>query len=829
MPSPKLFVSYRRNQLQSVRPAVAALTAAGVDCFLDVEDIDPLADFPDHIREGIDQSHALLAWWSIAYGDSDHCLAELRRAWQHARRRSSDVGRRIWVLNPEATAHHVFAGELNAKNFLTPPPSSPGSWAATLKRTLDSLLPEGPLADERQAPPAVVLRNVPRSTAEFVGRNATLLRVHSKLFPPQIGAGAVEPGVQLHGMGGLGKSEVAAKYAETFTAAYLGGVFWLNLASFTPSIPLDEGAAEQEWLRAVAVVFAGEPDLQRRLLYDADGKALPARAARASIGHWLAETSGAAGGAPAAYLWIVDNVPPMSPLDARDRVLEFWRAPAAGGRTLFTTRDSRPARGFVEEPLEVLDEVSAVRLLARYRAIGADERADVESLVREVGHHTLALTLLGEQLRDSDGYAAAARRLRQVGRLKRLEQIADVLRPELGERARNVAATFELSITPLGADAQRLLGLAAACAPVEPIPRALLCAAFGNDTQADACTAAMQALLRASLLTRRRDDDAVEVHPLVADVAARLLGVRLQREGEALAQVLLTRLSVAVDVRAHAAIAPYVVHARYLLNGELWNQAAARLLGWVARFDQERGAYGSAEVLLRRQVAFYSESLGRGSERTLFALGDLARALVGLERVDEAIEVDKEVLAGRMALLGPEHVDTLTAINNLAAALSGAGRSREALALQEQLLAVRRRVLGPTHEHTLFSLNNYGAELTALGQAAEARPYLEDAYRLRSELYGPDHESTNASASNLADALFELGDAAKAAELLAHVATTRARLLGKSNPKTLVAEISWGRMMLAKGDAEGAKRLLEGTVAQARERLGPMHASTLWR
>jgi len=81
---PCLFISYRRTQKAPVLRAVEVLRAAGVDCFLDLDDIDPLADFPQRLREGIGASHALLAWWSADYADSDHCLAEFRLAWQQS-------------------------------------------------------------------------------------------------------------------------------------------------------------------------------------------------------------------------------------------------------------------------------------------------------------------------------------------------------------------------------------------------------------------------------------------------------------------------------------------------------------------------------------------------------------------------------------------------------------------------------------------------------------------------------------------------------------------------------------------------------------------------
>jgi len=97
-------------QLPRVQPVVKALENIGVGCFLDAESIDPLADFPERIRTGVERSHALLTWWSKDYRESDICLQEFRRAWQHARRQSSDLERRIWVVNPETTAHHIFAG-----------------------------------------------------------------------------------------------------------------------------------------------------------------------------------------------------------------------------------------------------------------------------------------------------------------------------------------------------------------------------------------------------------------------------------------------------------------------------------------------------------------------------------------------------------------------------------------------------------------------------------------------------------------------------------------------------------------------------------------------
>ena len=73
------------------------LTQVGIKGLLDIENIDFLDDFPDRIQDAIGRRHSFLAWWLADYGDSDYCAQEFRHAWQHGRRRFSDIARRIWM------------------------------------------------------------------------------------------------------------------------------------------------------------------------------------------------------------------------------------------------------------------------------------------------------------------------------------------------------------------------------------------------------------------------------------------------------------------------------------------------------------------------------------------------------------------------------------------------------------------------------------------------------------------------------------------------------------------------------------------------------------
>ena len=275
--SPRLFVSYRRANLEHVRPAVDALRAAGVDCFFDLDDIDPLDDFPSRVREGIGSSHALLAWWSRDYAESEHCLAELMLAWQHARRHGSDVGRRVWVVNPEMRGEHVLAGELSARQFLSAPtPGGENAWVQDLIARLHELVSHGTLANETHMVPAPRFINVPVPSNEFTGRTAERLRIHTRLHVPRIDGVAVPAAVQVYGLGGVGKTALAAKYAHDFARAYPGGVVWLDLAGYEPGGEAQKAAAEHAWYAAVETAFGGEHDM----LYDETGKPRPAARVR---------------------------------------------------------------------------------------------------------------------------------------------------------------------------------------------------------------------------------------------------------------------------------------------------------------------------------------------------------------------------------------------------------------------------------------------------------------------------------------------------------------------------------------------------------------------
>ncbi len=786
--SPSLFISYRRTRIDAVRQVVDALQAAGIDCFFDVEDIDELVDFPERIRQGIDASHAILVWWSDDYARSDHCLAEFRRAWQHARRHSSDVGRRVWVLNPETSGDHVIGGELNSKNFLSPPATEHlGVWVAKLKDRLDMLLPEGPLADERIAQSLPALYNLPVPNAKFTGRGVTLLSTHSKLFPAQIGAMTGGAAVWLHGMGGLGKSEAAAKYARDFAHAFPGGVFWLSFAGFESGATLNEdttwNAARDACYRALDGVFAQEPGLQARLLRDAGDKPLRPEQAREAISHWLNKAS--ADRSPQPYLWILDNVPQMSPRDARDRMLELWRAPSPAGCTLVTTRDATVADGFTAERLDELGEIDSLRLLSRFRPI-IDEHRDVAvDLMNEVGRHTLALMLLGERVRRDGDYAKTLETLRKTGRLARLEQIAERLRPDLGSIARSVIATFQMGISSLTEDAKRLLAFTALGAANEPIPRALLRGEFGGDEAGDAFADAITALLGASLLSERRGREVVEIHPLVADVASEVdilpvdRGAILERFVEALLAMMAERPRVSSEWEIYARLLPHA------------NEA----LGHASRTNTEDNKMAE----LSARMGFY-----------LYLRGEYVKSL---ELLEHAWSIQNSICDGWTA-------EKASIANDRGIVLRALGKFPEALEFAESAVYVRRNLFSLEDPRTAQSIHNLGRLWEQWEEPQWARRYYKLALRIRKRLFGSKHGDVSQSAHGVAGTFWSEDQFATAKVFFQEALDAQDDPEDPGTGRTLA---NLGLVSKRLGQFEEAKKYYEEASAVMKQNLGPHH------
>ncbi|MFH8657265.1 NB-ARC domain-containing protein [Streptomyces afghaniensis] len=520
-------------------------------------------------------------------------------------------------------------------------------------------LPPEAFALPDAAPPG--LANLPDAAALFVGRARELALLDQALRST---GGVVVQAV--HGLGGIGKSTLAARWAAGRTDVF-NPVWWINAE--TPA-DLDAGLADL----AVAL---------RPALRDVQSRdALRERAVQ-----WLAAHEG--------WLVVLDNV--TSPNDVRPLL-----ARAAGGRFLITTRRATGWHGIAEPlSLDVLQLDEAVELFGRISGHGED--ADVTELCRELG----CLPLAVEQAAAYCAEAGIA-----PGRYRELlgeypgEVFAQSAEGAEGERtvARIWRMTLDrLSDTPL---AGAILRAIAWWAP-EGIPRTYL-EPLGSPVEV---TDAVRRLAAYSMISLH-DDGTISVHRLVQAVT---------RAEEAESAHGAAKLLLGSKTRDMAAELRWLTHVDALAShvapeddeeNEVWLFESSGLS--YTHLDVTR-----AIALHKRALAAAQRVYGPHGEVTLRVRRDLAQSYgVAGDKEREVGLLERNVTDHRR-VFGRRDERTFEARTELARALSGAGRLRDGLALAERNAKKAERVLG---RDAYAALRAWSARASALADAASKDP-----------------------------------------------------------------------------------------------------------
>ncbi|KAL4935809.1 hypothetical protein BDV06DRAFT_233938 [Aspergillus oleicola] len=210
-----------------------------------------------------------------------------------------------------------------------------------------------------------------------------------------------------------------------------------------------------------------------------------------------------------------------------------------------------------------------------------------------------------------------------------------------------------------------------------------------------------------------------------------------------------------------------------------------RLMQNIAICLLTNGKYNEAANILENIVR--KRVLGLEHPETLTSMGNLAFTYEEQGRVQEAQELERQVLAIRRRVLGPEHPETLTSMGNLAYRYGEHGRRQEAQELERQVLEISKQVLGPEHPDTLFSMANLAVTHSKQGQWKEAEELGVYVLEVRKRVLGLVHHETLLSMANLASIYQSQVQWRKAEELQLQLVKARKEVLGPEHPSTLTS------------------------------------------
>jgi hypothetical protein len=679
----------------------------------------------------------------------------------------------------------------------------------------------------------VAVRLAPRPVY-LAGREELLAGLDARLTAGRESGPGV---VVLSGMGGAGKTSMAAEYAYRQAAGL--GVVW--------QLPAEDPAGlEAGFSELAAHLGAG----------DAAGGGPVGR-----VHAVLARRSD--------WLLVFDNAP--GPDAVRGMV-----PPTGRGRVVITSQfGAWPGRQVMEVP--VLDRAVAARfVLDRTGADGPAEEAAAVELAGELGGLPLALEQAGAYMQASGrgiaGYLG-------LFRSRRAELLG---RGDPAGYDKRVATTWALAFAELGGagPAAGLLRLVACCA-AEDIPLDLLLRPGLTAEDFDAVVApvlvpllddelardeAVAGLRRFSLISAPRNG-LVSVHRLVQAITLAQLPAA-EAEAWRWAAAALIDAAVPDDALlpeawpACAALLPHAQAALDLTSDGMWQiarylgfsgsrPAARDLFQLIADAYEEDGAYGTEHprtLTARHNVAHWTGMAGdAATARDLFA---------GLLPVRDRVSgpEDPDTLDARFALArwtgeagdpaaardqigtllpvcqrvnGPEHWRTLQTPHELAYWTGMAGDAATARDRLAELLPIREQMSGPEHPATLAVRGSLARWTGEAGDPAAARDQLSTLLPMRERVSGPEHPDTLDGRHELAFWTGEAGDPAAARDQFAALLPVEKRVLDAEHPHTLDALSNLARWTGEAGDAVGARDQYAALLA-VRERVqGPEHPDTL--
>lgn len=238
------------------------------------------------------------------------------------------------------------------------------------------------------------------------------------------------------------------------------------------------------------------------------------------------------------------------------------------------------------------------------------------------------------------------------------------------------------------------------------------------------------------------------------------------------------------------------------------------------------GDYELCEAVSRMAVEAHRATGGTRRRRYLREIGSLAADLRPLGRYEEALDLSDEACVGYAELDGEHAPSALNAQNNRAVSLRLLGRYEEALSIGRVVLRGRLRVLGSRSVWTLYSEIWCAVDLRLLGRYQEAVEQQAECLIRHKEVLGNDHPQTLYAEYNLAQCRYRMDDVEAAGAGFAAVLTRGERLYGGSDPRTLIFAVAQSCFAREHGDVDEARRLSELIVARYARLLGPAHPYT---
>ncbi|MBT2420240.1 tetratricopeptide repeat protein [Streptomyces sp. ISL-22] len=665
-----------------------------------------------------------------------------------------------------------------------PSQETPGGSVSTASQSV-------PTVTRTDVPPRL-WGNVPQRNRNFTGRQELLEHLNRRLSE---GTTAVLPEA-LHGMGGVGKSQIAIEYVYRRSRDYRL-IWWIP--------------AEQTNLIVQSLIELGE---QMNLRAGADRSAVPAVLEALRVGEPYSN-----------WLLVFDNA------EDPHEVRQFF--PNDGpGRVLVTSRNAQWSSLANSLEVDVFAREESVALIKRRSPDIPEDAAD--RLADSLGDLPLAVEQAAVWLAETGMPVHQYLDLFETkyAELLQVDPPADYDLP--------VAAAWNVSLDRLREDHPAALQLLQVCAFFAPEP---IDWDFFSAVRGVAAPTALRAALddpiklaravreigRYALARIDHRKSTIQVHRLVQRVLIEQMNSHERAEMRHCAHEILAHSDPRNPQRSsmwprYSALLPHVRASGMVECQEGW---VRELVLNEARFLLARSDYKPALEAAEEAASRWRSLLGDDHEHVLSIDQVRAEALRWLGRYTEAYEVQSELVERCRRVLGESHEATQRALSFLALVLRTRGDFYRARELDQRAYETTLREQGADDPSTLQAAHNYAVSLRLAGDLEQAYRLDEDTYQRRVEVIGDDHLQTLNTLHQLYIDLQELGRFQSALEGQEALRERAVQMLGEEHSLTVwvTRELSVTRRKI--GDHAGALELSSKVLQVLRSKQGEKSLDTV--
>jgi hypothetical protein len=639
------------------------------------------------------------------------------------------------------------------------------------------------LADD--APP--VWGNIPPRNPNFTGRTGQLDQLSQRLAAG--GTTAVLPAA-LHGMGGIGKTQMAVEYIYRHLRDY-DVVWWVQ-------------AAHPAQIRASYTELAhhlGLPGSQQA------NTAVPAVREALRVGQPYRR-----------WLLVFDAA------ESPEQVRPFF--PANGpGEILITSRN--PDWAGVARPLEisVFERTESVELLRRRGPVIDDSEAD--RLADKLGDLPLAIEQAAAWRAETGMPVDEYLRLFD----EKVEEILDTSAP--ADYELSVAAAWNVSFDELGTRnpaAHQLLQVCAFFAP-EPITRSLFTGVRGVSVSPELDAAlrdpmrlsrAIRDINRYGLAKIDHRSDTLLLHRLVQMVLRNRMSPQHRAEVCHGAHLLLANLDpndpyATKNWPRYQEVLSHAYSSDAVGCDDSW---VRQLIVNLMKFLYIWGDHHEAERLARQAYEDWSRRLGDTDPQTLEAAEWFGYYLFVVGKYAEAARLNSRTLELRRQVSGPDSEETLSVQINTVIDLRVAGDFAGARQLTEDAFQKAAALYGDDDPTTLSIAHDHAVSLRFAGDYYRARDLDQQTYERKVEVLGYDNSTTYATLNALILDRRECGEYTWARAEMERLVVQVTALFGEDNAGTLRRQSHLAVTRRKDGDHQAALELSGRTLERFRIRYG---------